>query len=408
MSNSTTFIMPMHHTQTTTQTPQSILNTEPIHNGIANMHQAQTTAENIHNYTNGQSNIFIAAAGTGGHVFPGIAIAQELQKLEHNIYWIGVGGLEQQWVNAAHLPYYIINFSGVRSKGLMRLLKLPFDLIKAVKQAKKLLKDKQAKLVLVMGGYVSVPVAIAAKLLGIPVIVHEQNSIAGSANKLAHLMAAQTLVAFKQSLTPSTYVGNPIRKEIIDMDILPNIEERYEDFNRPIKLLVLGGSLGAQILNELVPQALAKLSPEKRPQVVHQSGKKHIEQLKKNYADLNLKGHTTDFINQIGEAYAWADVVICRAGAMTISELSTVGVPAIFVPYPHAIDDHQTKNTQHLVDAKAAWCIPQSKLTVELLAELLQTLNLATLKQMAFKAQLHTQKTAAYDAAMVCHKTLQS
>jgi UDP-N-acetylglucosamine--N-acetylmuramyl-(pentapeptide) pyrophosphoryl-undecaprenol N-acetylglucosamine transferase len=374
--------------------------------------------------------VIIAAAGTGGHVFPGLAVAEELKQAGCHITWLGCHGLEKNWVEKSGFAFQAIDFSGIRGKGLFKLIKAPFLLWRAVNQAKKHLLEIKPKVVLTMGGYVSMPVGIAARLLGVPLVIHEQNAIAGLSNKLLHKIAQKTLVAFENALLPSIYTGNPVRMKL---ENLKTIEARYDDLGhessqissniataglssmssithmnsdikkqRRLKLLVLGGSLGAQALNQIVPQAIALFNTQDRPIIVHQAGTKHLEQLKQNYQAAAVDAHTVDFIEKMQEAYEWADLVICRAGAMTVAELATVGVPSILVPYPHAVDDHQSKNAQMLVDAKAAWCIAQKQLTAETLHQLLSNVTLLDLKQMAYKAKLYSQDQAAQKVATVC------
>jgi len=352
--------------------------------------------------------IIIAAAGTGGHVFPGLAVAEVLQKEHVDVSWIGCHERERSWVAKAssQITFHQLNFAGVRGKGLKRWLSAPWHLYKAFIQAKAILRAEQPYSVLLMGGYVSVPVGLAAKFLGIPFYVHEQNSIPGLANKILSKMATQVRQGFTNALPHATHTGNPVRQNMCDA---PSIEARYADqadqnapHVRPLKLLVLGGSLGAQAINKVVPEAIARMSLAQRPTVVHQTGSQHLQSVQNLYAKLGVDAHVTDFIHHMHEAYAWADLLICRAGAMTIAELCTVGVPAIFVPYPHAVDDHQTANVHHLLQSKAAWCIPQATLNAEMLAELLRGIDLDELKQMAYKAKMHSHEQAADKVAHLC------
>jgi UDP-N-acetylglucosamine--N-acetylmuramyl-(pentapeptide) pyrophosphoryl-undecaprenol N-acetylglucosamine transferase len=362
--------------------------------------------------------VVITAAGTGGHVFPGLAVAEYLKQKNCDIYWVGGSGMEADLIPSYGINFASIPFKGVRKKGLVTLLKMPFQLLKAVSLAKKYLQDLQPKIVIAMGGYISVPVGIAARLLNIPLIIHEQNAVAGMANKLLKRIAHKTLLGFDGALEGGIYTGNPMRKSFnetqITLDYLQqdafdilhaNQQPNFE--NQNLKILVLGGSLGASILNEVLPQALALVSQHKKIEVVHQSGKNHLDAAIKNYAKVNnVKAHLVSFIEDMKSAYEWADIVVCRSGAMTISELATVGVPSILVPYSNAVDDHQTKNAQILVKAKAAWLIPQQHLTAQRLADILKNISADKLRQMALKARLHSHHQATQKVADICLEVL--
>ncbi len=358
--------------------------------------------------------VVITAAGTGGHVFPGLAVAEYLQQKNCKIYWVGGSGMEADLIPAHGISFVAIPFKGIRKKGIITLLKAPFQLIKAISLAKKYLKELQPKMVIAMGGYISVPVGIAAKLLGIPLIIHEQNAIAGMANKLLKRIAYKTLLGFDGVLAGGIYTGNPMRKSFNDIHNLPDYLQKNETNNvKDLKILVLGGSLGASILNEIVPQALALVAEHKKVQVVHQSGKKHLDVVVKNYAKItssgsgeSIKAHPVNFIEDMKAAYEWADIVICRSGAMTISELATVGAPSILIPFPNAVDDHQTKNAQVLVKAKAAWLIPQQHLTTQRLADILKNISSDKLRQMALKARLHSHHQATQKVGDICLEVL--
>ncbi len=340
-------------------------------------------------------NIIISAAGTGGHVFPGLAVAKYLVKQGYNVEWIGSNGMEYDLVCAQDINFHQINFSGVRGKGLLRILKLPFQMLQAIKQSKKILKDANPVLVLTMGGYISVPVGIAAKLLKLPLVIHEQNAVSGMANKLLNKISTKTLCGFAKALPNSIHTGNPTRENF-------SIEKNYDEQKDTLKILVIGGSLGANILNEIVPQALSIAQNSRVFSVVHQSGKKHIDTLINNYAKAKVKAFTVDFIDNMQEAYAWADIVICRSGAMTIAELCTIGVASILIPFPHAVDDHQTKNAQILVQSRAAWLIPQNHLNAQRLANILLKISHEKLRQMGLKAKLHSHQQATQKVAEIC------
>ncbi len=342
--------------------------------------------------------VVITAAGTGGHVFPGLAAAQYLQQKGCKVNWIGGNGMEVDLVPKYGIEFTAIPFSGVRGKGILKLFKAPFQLINAVSCAKKILKQIKPSLVLAMGGYISVPVGIAAKILGIPLIIHEQNAIAGMSNKLLNRIAKKSLLGFDGSLDKGIYTGNPIREHFAPHKEISDVIKPRDD----LKILVIGGSLGAAILNEVVPQAIQLIGTAKKIEIVHQSGKKHLQQLIQNYKKYSIKAHTVDFIDDMKAAYEWADVVICRAGAMTISELATAGVPAILIPFPSAVDDHQTKNAQVLAKAKAAWLVPQSQLTAQRLADILKNANSDKLRQMSLKALLHSHQNATQKVGDIC------
>jgi UDP-N-acetylglucosamine--N-acetylmuramyl-(pentapeptide) pyrophosphoryl-undecaprenol N-acetylglucosamine transferase len=355
--------------------------------------------------------IIVTAAGTGGHVFPGLAVAQYLKKQNCNMHWIGSNGMEAGIIPKHDISFHKIDFSGIRGKGIVKLIMAPFLLINAILQAKKILKQLNADLVLAMGGYISVPVGIAAKILGIPLVIHEQNAVPGMSNKILSKFANKTLLGFDKSISGGHYTGNPVRENFISNNSLDADSNDYSysnhgssegNISNTLKILVLGGSLGAKVLNDIVPQAIKLIGNTKSLQIVHQSGKKHIDELISNYSKYSVKGHTVDFIEDMKSAYEWADLVICRSGAMTIAELCTIGVPAILIPFPHAVDDHQTKNAQLMSAAKAAWLIPQSQLTAQKLADIIKNVSHEKLRQMSLKAKLHSHQTATQRVASIC------
>ncbi|MFM2343946.1 MAG: undecaprenyldiphospho-muramoylpentapeptide beta-N-acetylglucosaminyltransferase [Pseudomonadota bacterium] len=348
--------------------------------------------------------VVITAAGTGGHVFPGLAVAKYLQQKNFSINWIGGSGMEVDLVPKYGITFTSVPFSGIRGKGILKLFKAPFQLMKAIGEAKKLLKEIKPSLVLAMGGYISVPVGIAAKLLGIPLLIHEQNAIPGMSNKLLNRIAKKSLLGFDGSIEGGVYTGNPIREHFSSNKEISEVVTPKEE----LKVLVIGGSLGAAILNEVVPKAIQLIGNAKKIEVVHQSGKKHIQTLVHNYSKALVKAHAVDFIEDMKAAYEWADVVICRAGAMTISELATVGVPSILIPFPSAVDDHQTKNAQVLAKAKAAWLVPQSQLTAQRLADILKNATPDKLRQMSLKARLHSHQNATQKVGDICIEVLKN
>lgn len=302
-------------------------------------------------------NVLIMAGGTGGHVFPALACAREFQARGYRVHWLGTPrGIENELVPAAGLPLHLINVSGLRGKGKLSLLKAPFQLIKALFQARKVVRELQPVCVLGMGGFVTGPGGIAARLAGVPLIIHEQNAVAGTANRGLAPFASQVCEAFPDTFAASAKLrttGNPVREELF-------LETPRQSLaGRQVRLLVLGGSLGAEPLNKLLPAALARVGETLRPQVYHQAGKQHAELTRTRYDEAGVDAEVVPFIKDMARAYAWADLVICRAGALTVSELAAAGLPSLLVPLPHAIDDHQTRNAEYLAKAGAAVLLPQ-------------------------------------------------
>ncbi|HEY9199571.1 MAG TPA: undecaprenyldiphospho-muramoylpentapeptide beta-N-acetylglucosaminyltransferase, partial [Gammaproteobacteria bacterium] len=310
--------------------------------------------------------VLIMAGGTGGHVFPALAVADELRRAGQPVLWLGTQeGLEAKVVPAAGLPVAWIRVRGLRGKGLLRLLSAPFMLAGALWQAGSVLLRARPRAVLGMGGFVTGPGGFMAWLLRRPLLIHEQNSVAGLTNRLLAPLAGRVLEAFPGSLPARVHpvhTGNPVRGAITE--VVPP-RERFAARSGRTRLLVLGGSLGAQALNEILPQALALLPSGQRPEVRHQAGMKLIDAARAAYRRAGVEAQVDAFVDDMAAAYAWADLVVCRAGALTIAELTAVGVGAILVPYPHAVDDHQTGNARYLVNAGAALLIPQSELDVD-------------------------------------------
>lgn len=339
----------------------------------------------------GARTAMVMAGGTGGHVFPGLAVAEVLGARGWRVVWLGhPEGMEAGLVQRAGLPFEPVRFGALRGKGLLALLRLPFNLARGVSQALESLRRVRPQVVLGMGGYVTVPGGAAARLLGIPLVLHEQNSIAGLANRVLARIAAGVVEAFPGAFerlgggqlgrllnfgflplikARVAVLGNPVRSALAQ---LPAPAARAAARQGPLNLLIVGGSLGARALNETVPAALALvaqgLAPELRPRVVHQSGRAHLAELRAAYAKAGVDAQVVDFIQDMAQAYAQADLVICRAGAATVSELAVAGVAAVLVPYPHAVDDHQTGNAHWLTDAGAAWLQPQAQWTPQSLA----------------------------------------
>jgi UDP-N-acetylglucosamine--N-acetylmuramyl-(pentapeptide) pyrophosphoryl-undecaprenol N-acetylglucosamine transferase len=325
----------------------------------------------------------IMAGGTGGHVFPGLAVADVLRERGWRVVWMGTrAGMEARLVAARGYELAAIRAAAIRGKGLLAALLLPFNLLVGFWQAARAIFRLRPDVVLGMGGYVAFPGGMMASLLARPLAVHEQNAIAGLTNRILAGVADKTMAAFPLALKGAEWTGNPVREEIA---ALADPAERYARRSGPLKLLVVGGSGGAQALNECVPRAIALLEP--RPSVVHQSGEKNYAALRAAYAAAGVQGELTPFIDDVARRYAEADLVICRAGAMTVAELSAGGVASVLVPFPHAVDDHQTANARYLADQGAAILLAQADLAPESLAALLRTLDRPCLLEMARKAR---------------------
>jgi UDP-N-acetylglucosamine--N-acetylmuramyl-(pentapeptide) pyrophosphoryl-undecaprenol N-acetylglucosamine transferase len=340
----------------------------------------------------------IMAGGTGGHVFPGLAVAEVLRARGWRVVWMGTrAGMEARLVAARGYELAAIRAAAMRGKGLAAALLLPLNLLVGFWQAARAIFRLRPDVVLGMGGYVAFPGGMMASLLARPLAVHEQNAIAGLTNRILAGVADKAMTAFPEALKGAEWTGNPVRGEIA---ALPDPAERYARRSGPLKLLVLGGSGGAQALNECVPRALALLQP--RPAVVHQSGEKNYAALRAAYAAAGVQGELTPFIDDVARRYAEADLVVCRAGAMTVAELSAGGVASVLVPYPHAVDDHQTANARYLADRGAAILLPQSELAPERLAALLRSLERPRLIEMARKARALGKPDAARIVAERC------
>ncbi len=317
--------------------------------------------------------ILIMAGGTGGHVFPALAVAGELEARGAEVSWLGTRhGLEAEVVPAAGLPIDYISISGLRGKGLAGWLLAPWRLTLALVQALRIVARRRPTAVLGMGGFVTGPGGVAAKLSGIPLIIHEQNAVAGLTNRLLSRIADQVLEAFPGVFPGENvqHTGNPVRGDIMQLD---EPVDRYAQRQGRIRLFVLGGSLGAMVFNETLPKALAMMPETIRPEVRHQTGKRNFELTVQRYAEAGVEAELMPFIDDMATEYARADLVLCRAGALTVSELAAAGVPALLVPYPHAVDDHQSANGRYLAEAGAAELLPQSTLSAESLAAVLST-----------------------------------
>lgn len=323
--------------------------------------------------------IMLMAGGTGGHIFPALAVARLLQAEGVAVEWLGsAASMEAEKVPQAGLPFHALSISGLRGKKGLALLLAPFRLLNSIWQALRILRQTRPDAVVGFGGFASGPGGLAASLLRIPLYLHEQNALPGMTNRYLSRVARRVFTGFPDVLMQhpmAVWVGNPVRAELTQ---LPPPHERYAARQGPLRLLVVGGSLGAQAFNETLPQALALLSLEQRPLVRHQTGARKDQATRSAYAANQLEEplELSCFIQDMAEALSWADLVLCRAGALTISELAAVGVASVLVPYPFAVDDHQTHNARLLVDAGAAVLMPQTELNAESLARLLnQTLN---------------------------------
>ncbi len=342
----------------------------------------------------------IMAGGTGGHVYPAMAVADYLKAQGWKIVWLCTeGGMENRLIESSGYDKAMITMQGVRGKGLAGWLLLPVKLLKAFSQSRLALKQHQPSVVLGMGGFAAFPGGFMAKLLSKPLVIHEQNSIAGLTNKVLAIFATRVLAAFPAAFAnKALLVGNPVRAE---MTQLPAPQQRYSERTGKLNLLVVGGSLGAQALNDVLPKALANL-PMDTFNIVHQAGEKHISALQANYHAAAVAAETKAFINNMAEMYAWADVVICRAGALTIAELACVGVASVLVPFPYAVDDHQTYNAKYLSDAGAAQLIQQAEFSVSQATEILRNLSRKTCLDMAMKAKALAKPEATKTVADIC------
>jgi UDP-N-acetylglucosamine--N-acetylmuramyl-(pentapeptide) pyrophosphoryl-undecaprenol N-acetylglucosamine transferase len=348
------------------------------------------------------------AGGTGGHVFPGLAVADVLRNRGWNVVWMGnPDGIEARLVSARGYAMAWVRFGALRGKGLLRKLLLPLALLSGFWQAWRQIRRVAPDVVLGMGGYISFPGGMMAVLLGRPLVVHEQNSIAGLSNRVLARVATRVVCGFPDALPNSVWLGNPVRPEIARL--APPAERfagRAADDNEPLHLLVLGGSLGAAAINETVPQGLALLAEEQRPQVVHQAGERHLEKLQQNYAAAGVRSDCVAFIDDMAAAYAWADLVICRAGALTVAELAAAGVASILVPFPHAVDDHQTSNARFLSAAGAAIVLPQNEMSAQEVSRI-GNYTRGQLLQMAERARSLAKPEAAAEVARVCEELVQ-
>ncbi|MDN2663666.1 undecaprenyldiphospho-muramoylpentapeptide beta-N-acetylglucosaminyltransferase [Psychromonas sp. 14N.309.X.WAT.B.A12] len=345
--------------------------------------------------------LLVMAGGTGGHVFPGLAVANKLKNEGWQVSWLGTAArMEARLVPEHGYEIDFIDVVGVRGNGIKRLLAAPFQVIKSIFQARKVLKKRKVDLVLGMGGFASGPGGIAAWTMGIPVVLHEQNATAGLTNRILSYFSKKVLMGFSGAFSgeKAVLVGNPIRKELLDLP-----EKVFSAPEQALKVLVIGGSLGARVLNETVPDALLNFDAQ-QVSILHQTGKGFAESVTASYQQTQVDYQVQEFISDMASAYQWADLIICRAGALTVAEVAAVGLPAIFVPLPHAVDDHQTKNAQNLVSADAAILIAQKELNANKLSECLVTLsqNRHLLNEMSQNCKNIAIRDATQQVAAVC------
>lgn len=357
----------------------------------------------------GQHCALILAGGTGGHIFPGLAVAQALHERGWRVHWLGGRGrtgrpsMESQLVPARGFAFESIDFSGVRGKGPVTLAMLPLRLLKAFWQSIRVIRRVKPDVVLGLGGYISFPAGLMSVLLGKPLLLHEQNSVAGMANKVLAGVADRVFTAFPGVFRNAEWIGNPLRPAFTRQ---PDPAARFAGRSGPLRLLVVGGSLGAAALNALVPKALALIPAEKRPLVRHQSGAGQIEALRANYAAAGVPAELTPFIEDTAQAFADADLIICRAGASTVTEIAAVGAAALFVPFPAAVDDHQTTNAMFLVARGGGWLQQQRDLTSQKLSEMLQQTERSALVQCGLQAKMMQKTDATERVVAACEEVL--
>jgi len=344
--------------------------------------------------------ILIMAGGTGGHIFPALAVADVLREQGWQVTWLGApNSMESELVPKHGYEMALVEFSGLRGKGLMRKLMLPFTLSIALIQSALAILQCRPGVVLGMGGYISFPGGLMAALFRCPLVIHEQNSVAGLSNKVLARFAKRVLSGFPNVLPAAEWCGNPVR---LDIATLPDPQERYQSRSGKLNVLVVGGSLGAQAINACVPLALSLMPQESRPDVLHQTGNRHLETVQEAYRRTGVDAEIRPFLDDMAFFYAQTDVVICRAGALTVAELAAAGLASILVPFPHAVDDHQTGNAHFLSDRDAAILLPQKSMTPQHLANLLQDMTRERALEMARAARAAAQPAAAQRVAEVC------
>lgn len=344
--------------------------------------------------------ILIMAGGTGGHIFPGLAVADYLKAQGWRVVWLGApSSMESELVPKHGYAMGLVDFYGLRGKGLLRKLTMPFSLLFALWQCLFVFLQYRPAVVLGMGGYITVPGGLMAAILRRPLVIHEQNAVAGMSNKLLARFAKRVMSGFPDILPNAEWCGNPVREVIA---ALPDPQQRYSKREGALNILVVGGSLGAKVINERVPKALAMIPADARPHVLHQSGKHHYAATRKAYEEAGVEAMVAPFLDDMAFYYEQADLVVCRAGALTVSELAAAGLASILIPFPHAVDDHQTVNARFLSDRGAAVLLPQKEMTAEKLAELLQGMTHERAMEMAQAARAVAQTKATQRVAEVC------
>lgn len=315
----------------------------------------------------------VMAGGTGGHVIPGLAVADYLRDAGARICWLGTRrGIEADLVPRSGYELRFLDVEGIRGRGLMALLKAPLTLWRSLRQAIRAQSEFKPQVVLGMGGYAAGPGGVAARLKGIPLVIHEQNSVAGTTNRILARLATKVMQGFPGVFRNADWCGNPVRTSIAN---LPPPDTRFAERSGTMRLLVLGGSRGARAINELLPQALQLIDESVRPQVWHQCGDNHLEATRALYEAGDVESNVVPFVEKMDEAYGWADFVVCRAGALTIAELTACGLGSLLIPFPYAIDDHQTVNGRLLVDNSAALMIAESEISAHRLADEITALS---------------------------------
>ena len=346
--------------------------------------------------------ILIMAGGTGGHIFPALAVADILKNQGWQVTWLGApGSMEAELVPKHGIDMQMVRFSGLRGKGTLRKLMLPVNLLVAMWQSAAAMFRVRPDVVLGMGGYITFPGGLMATMLGMPLVIHEQNSVAGLSNRVLAKIAKKVMSGFPGVLPDAIWCGNPVRSAISALD---EPSQRYGARAGRLKVLVVGGSLGAKALNEAMPAALAKLPEELRPEVLHQTGKNHFDAVVNSYKNAGVSADIRPFIDDMAQSYADADLVICRSGALTVAELAAAGVASLLVPYPFAVDDHQTGNTKFLSSHGAAILQPQAELDAGKLAQLLGDLTRDRLAAMAQQARMLGKADAAEAVANICRE----
>ena len=344
----------------------------------------------------------IMAGGTGGHIFPGLAVAQALRTQGWRVHWLGApDSMESQIIPPHGFPFETIHFSGLRGKGWTAKLLLPARLLRAFWQSLKVIMQIKPDVLVGLGGYITFPGSLMGVMLGKPLVLHEQNAIAGMSNRFLSAIADRVMTAFPGAIKKAVWVGNPLRDAFASQ---PAPEIRFASRTGPMRLLVVGGSLGAKALNEIVPQGLARIPAADRPVVLHQGGARQIDALRGNYARAGVAAELVPFIENTAQAFADADLIICRAGASTVTEVAAIGAAAVFVPFPFAVDDHQTANARFLVDQGGGWVVQQTEFNPEALAHLLQTMTRADLLKKAQKAWAQRKLHAAQEVVRVCEE----